>query len=427
MQSSVFQNKNFVLSILGALVSNIGAVFYSFVVGFWLLELTSNNAMIQGAYLGLCGVVYVIVTLFGGVLADRFHKARIMVICDFAKGLLILVTTLLIMIGKDNTASVVILFVCGVFSNVISAIFSPAASSIYPLIVPEEQLQQANSYQTALLTFQGIIGTFLAGVLYGVASPYTIFFIVSGCYIASGVSEMFIRYEDVGTESKLTVKESFRDIRDGAGYVFSSKTLSVFILMILIINFFFSPISENFVPYLIKTDVASHAHIWMDTVSDEMWQSVFITAFSIGSVIFAVAISCKDLSTHLTKNLKFTLSALALALVAETASYYIFVEKGAGFNAFLIISTVLFFAVGGLISMTNIPATTKLQTIVEKDKLGKVSSILNVGAMGLTPLSSFLAGIVLEYAGIFTLLTVCSIGMMIPLVLLFASKAIRDF
>ena len=77
MMQNVFHNKNFVLVFIGALVSNIGSLFYSFAVGYWILDITNNNAVIQGIYLGVCGLTFVLFSLFGGVLSDRFNKVKI--------------------------------------------------------------------------------------------------------------------------------------------------------------------------------------------------------------------------------------------------------------------------------------------------------------------------------------------------------------
>ena len=48
---NVFASRNFRLVFLGALVSELGAVLYSFAVGFYLLEISDNNAVLQGGYL----------------------------------------------------------------------------------------------------------------------------------------------------------------------------------------------------------------------------------------------------------------------------------------------------------------------------------------------------------------------------------------
>ena len=93
---NVFRNKNFVLIFLGALVSNIVSLFYSFAVSYWILDITNNNAIIQGAYLGTCGLTFVLFSLIGGVLSDRFNKAKLMYICDYIKGVLIIGSSVII-------------------------------------------------------------------------------------------------------------------------------------------------------------------------------------------------------------------------------------------------------------------------------------------------------------------------------------------
>ena len=75
---NVFAGRNFRLVFFGALVSELGAVLYSFAVSFYILEISNNNAFLQGLYLALCGVAMLVLTPVGGVLGDRFNKARIM-------------------------------------------------------------------------------------------------------------------------------------------------------------------------------------------------------------------------------------------------------------------------------------------------------------------------------------------------------------
>ena len=83
---NVFYNRNFRLVFLGALVSELGALLYSFAVSFYILQISGNNAFLQGLYLALCSVAMLLFTPVGGVLGDRFSKAKIMYICDFCIG-----------------------------------------------------------------------------------------------------------------------------------------------------------------------------------------------------------------------------------------------------------------------------------------------------------------------------------------------------
>ena len=172
---NVFRYKNFTLAFLGALVSNLGNTLYTFAVSFYILALTGNNAFIQGLYLATGGIVYVLVTLFGGVISDRFHKGKIMFICDYAKGgMLIAFTLLLTLVIKDASAKVAILFVIAVIGNIIAAIFSPAAASLLPHIVPEKSYQQGQSYYSLMQSSLGVLGIILAAVLYCVLDNFVL-------------------------------------------------------------------------------------------------------------------------------------------------------------------------------------------------------------------------------------------------------------
>ena len=74
--NNVFRNKNFCLVFLGALVSEIGALLYSFAVSFYILQISGNSAFIQGLYLALCGAAMLVFTPVGGVLGDRMNNMR---------------------------------------------------------------------------------------------------------------------------------------------------------------------------------------------------------------------------------------------------------------------------------------------------------------------------------------------------------------
>ena len=45
---NVFAGRNFRLVFFGALVSELGALLYSFAVSFYILEISNNNAFLQG-------------------------------------------------------------------------------------------------------------------------------------------------------------------------------------------------------------------------------------------------------------------------------------------------------------------------------------------------------------------------------------------
>lgn len=425
---NVFHNKNFVLIFLGTLVSNIGSLFYSFAVSYWILDITNNNAILQGSYLGACGITYVLCSLFGGVLSDRFNKAKLMYICDYVKALLIAISSVIILFSKDNVSlNIVVLFVMGIISNIIAAVFSPASASILPLIVEKEQLQQAISYKSVLSSLQAIIGLFLAGLLYSLVPMTTLFFIIAICYFLSAVSEMFIKYEYKPSESKLTLKTTLEDIKDGFTYIGTKKVLATFLPMIIFINFFFAPISENFLSYFIKTDIASNPnYLFHSFVNLEMWGAIFSVIVSISSIIFGIVLSTKTVDRNTGKSIKKWLFAFGVLVLVLAFSYMFLVDKYDMLNTFLIVFMVVALLMGMMLSFINIPASTIIQTITEPDKLGKVSSITDLVSQGLIPVATFGAGFVISYCGCSVLLIVCSVGLLAVATMLLFNKSMND-
>ena len=424
---NVFCYKNFTLTFLGAFVSNLGNTLYTFAVSFYILALTNNNAFIQGLYLATGGIVYVLVTLFGGVISDRFHKGKIMFICDYAKGGILVAFTLLLMLVIQNpTAKVAILFVIAVIGNIIAAIFSPAASSLLPHIVPEKSFQQAQSYNSLMQSSLGILGVILAAVLYGVLDIHILFFIVGGCYILSGVSEMFIKYDYKKNADKLTLKRTFQDIGDGMKYIAGLKPLLFLMLGILLLNFFVSPLSANFLPYFVATDVASHNYLFSNFLTPEMWSSVIQVAYAIGMIIMAVILSSRPQKNRIYKGLSVSLIIFATLYVVLTVIYILFASNVADINVMLIAFVPIGITMGMTLITINIPITTKMLTIVDKDKLGKVNSVVDVGSQGLIPLSNFLAGLVISGLGPSWLCIISTGGLSLMTIILVLNKHVKQ-
>ena len=426
---NVFKNKNFTLTFLGALVSNIAALFYSFAVSFYILKITGNNALIQGLYLAVGGITFCVVTLFGGVVADRFNKAKIMYMCDYLKGGIIIGFTFLLMFAIKSTEwKVAALFIVTVLLNAIAGIFSPASSALLPQIVEEHQFQQAQSYFSILNSFQSIIGVILAGVLYTLIPLNVLFFIVGGCYILSAISEMFIKYTSnfEKRDEKLTFKVVLKDIGDGFKYLKSIKALLVMMICILFVNFFFSPVFDNFPPYFIATDITGSNYLFHESLAPEMWSSFFSVAVGIGSLATGIILSNLKQADKCNRIVRWSMMGISFLIILMATFYGLFSIGVISINALLIIILVILFLVGASIILINVPSSSAMMKIVDKDKLGKLTSVTSIGSQGLIPLSMFLGGIALTYIGSLGMLIACAAGLLITSLVLFFAPSFRN-
>ena len=424
---NVFSVRNFRLVFFGALVSEIGAVLYSFAVGFYILEITDNNAFLQGLYLALCGVTLLLFTPVGGVLGDRFHKARIMSVCDFLKGGLILLAILPMVLFPQPKAHVVILFVVGVAGNAVSGIFNPASAAMLPNIVEEDRLQQANAYFSVKNALESIFGVVLAGVLYAALPIRLLFAVVGICYLLSGISEMFIRYAHVRKEERLTLRAALSDLREGVGYLRGQKAILTMMGAALFLTFFFSPIFGNYIPFFVRTDLAQAPSYLFDRVlTPELWSSVFSVLFGVSSLAASVLLSARPQREKNGRRIALRICGMAAFSIVLTAAYWLLVRRGASLNAYLLLLGFGFLLIGLLLVFINVPLNTVIMRIVDKNQLSKVSSITSTISQGLIPISSVLAGLTLQNLGSTILLAICSAGLTVTAVSLLFSRSIRS-
>ena len=426
-RDSVFRSRNFRLVFFGALVSELGALLYSFAVSFYILQISGNSAFLQGLYLALCGAAMLVFTPVGGVLGDRFNKAKIMYVCDYLKGATIILATVLMLLFREADAHIAILFALGILGNIISGIFTPASGALIPHIVEGEKLQQANSWFTIKSSLEGILGVVLAGILYAAMPIHTLFFLVGLCFLASGVSEMLIRYAHTPSLDRLTFRVAFRDMRDGLQYLKTQKAILALLGAVLFINFFFAPLSGNFIPYFVRTDLAGAPSYPLDhLLTPELWSSVFSVCVGIGSLIGAAVLSARKQAEKCGFTVAVRLCVEAAIMITLSFSYWLLVDRSSSLNIFLPCFCGGCFAVGLLLSFINIPISTAMMRIVDKDKLSKVNSIISIGAQGMIPIASVLAGAVLQSFGSSVLLFACSFGFAVTAVLLIINKPVRE-
>jgi Major Facilitator Superfamily. len=426
-RANVFSLRNFRLVFFGALVSELGATLYSFAVSFYILEISGNNAFLQGLYLALCGGVLLVFTPIGGVLGDRYDKARIMFVCDYMKGGLILLATLFLALFPSQSAHIAILFAVGILGSAVSGVFDPAAGALLPSIVEEDSLQQANAYFSVKSALLGILGVVLAGILYGALPIRLLFMLVGVCFLLSGVSEMFIRYAHTPSGEKLTVRLALSDMGEGLRYLRGQKAVMALVISILFVNFFISPIGSNFIPYFIRTDVALAPSYLLDKLlTPELWTSVFSMLLGLSSLVGSVILSARAQEDKCGHKVAVRLCVMAGLTIALTVSYWLLVAKGISLNAFLLLFCLGCLLLGAILSFINIPISTALMRVVDKDKLSKVTSILSILSQGLVPIASVLAGAVLQVFGSSVLLLACSVGFTAAALFLLVNKQAKE-
>jgi MFS family permease len=134
----------------------------------WLLLQLSDSGAVLGAGVALNAVPGLVLGPWGGVLADRFSRRRILLFTQTVFALLAATQAVAAMTGS---LTVTTLLVFSFLAGLVGVIDGPAAGALGTTLVPPEDLPNAAALGSATNSLGRIVGMSVAGVLIAVAGP----------------------------------------------------------------------------------------------------------------------------------------------------------------------------------------------------------------------------------------------------------------
>ncbi|HFM7781019.1 TPA: macrolide efflux MFS transporter Mef(H), partial [Enterococcus faecium] len=180
-------NRDFILVVIGQIISLFGNAILRFALPYYLLKETGSSALF-GIATACSFLPMVILSLVGGIIADRTNKRNIMVILDFVTAIIILVFYL--SLGKIPIIPLFIVALMLLYG--ISGAYQPAVQASIPLLVSSDKLTVGNAIINQVNTLANFIGPAISGVVfqfYGI-NPILIVSII--CFTFSAIMEIFI-------------------------------------------------------------------------------------------------------------------------------------------------------------------------------------------------------------------------------------------
>lgn len=133
-------NKDFIMVLIGQIISLFGNTILRFALPLYLLNKTESASLF--GIVSACAFIPMIFTMpIGGIIADRVNKRNIMVILDFLTAIITLAVMMLL--GKVNL--IVLLLIALLLLYGIQGAYQPAVQASVPVLVPSDGLMQANS------------------------------------------------------------------------------------------------------------------------------------------------------------------------------------------------------------------------------------------------------------------------------------------
>ena len=248
MNSRLFQ-RDFTIMILGQIISLFGNAILRFSLSLYVLEVT-GSAAVFGTILAASMIPTVLLSPFGGVLADRLPKQKIMTILDFVTaGLIVFYDSVY---GSAGNLAAVTIFM--ILLTLIQAFYQPSVQASIPLLASQEQLMAANGIVMQVQALAGLLGPILAGMLYGIGGVKPILAASAVCFFLSAVMELFLRIPHEKREADGSpVRMALLDLKGAVTYLIRENTC-LFKLLIVVagINLFLSALFIIGLPYLVK-------------------------------------------------------------------------------------------------------------------------------------------------------------------------------
>jgi len=344
-------------------ISNFGNGMSPIALAFGILHLPNGDANLLGLVLGATTVAMLIMSPFGGVLADKFGRIRAVAFADLvgAAGLFVQVAYF----ATGNVPLLVLLLVNMNF-GLMWGIFWPAMSGVLPALVPDEHLQKTNSVNNFFSNGAIILGAAAGGIIVAGWGSTWALAIDAATFVIGG--SLLFSFRHVSPKSVQTENTMFDDLIHGWKIFISYRwiVIGVFGFSFVILAW---AAGENVLGPLIALKEFNGAKSW----------SLVLTFEGIGLVIGSLI----GIKIKLKYPLRF------LLLISFSISLYMWSMAKPQSIWFIAFCALLW---GMTIDLWTTIWSTAMAREVPREALSRVSSFDAMGTMMLRPVGLAIAG-----------------------------------
>jgi MFS family permease len=364
------RNRDYRLLFQGSAVTSIGFWMQQAALGWLVLDLT-NSAL----FLGWASVArqfpMMVVSPFGGVLADRLDRRFLMIGTQVVQLVLTALLAVLVFTDLVNIWHVLIctfLFGCSVSVNV------PARQALVPALVGRERLANALALYNMSLNASRIIGPSMAGLVMGWAG-------VGGCLALQSVGYLWavanvfqVRKVPLGAAGR-TGSTVLQNLMEGLRYCVRTRPIFVQLLIAAVPTIVAYPYMQLLPAFARDVYEIGPAGL-----------GVLMTAMGVGALIGSFAVASR-------RNIERK-SRITLICAAAFGTFLC----GFALSPWLPLALVFLALAGGASAIYTTLNGTILQELAPDEYRGRVSSVYMV-TWGMMPLGALPAGAVAEIWG----------------------------
>lgn len=320
---SSFRYRNYRLFFTGQLISQTGSWMQRIALGWYVLELTHNDAFAVGVMAFAQFLPYTIFGLFAGVITDRLDARRLVITTQLLQTVSAAVLT---WVAFGGFAKPWMLYVIAFVNGTVLVLDVPSRQQLTYRMVGRDTLPNAIALNSSLFNASRIFGPSVAGILLGFAGVGVCFLVNAISFLAVLLSLFAMRTRDFFPFEEFDRPRIFAGTREGLAYVRRQpRMLAVLALTVVLSTFAF-----NFnvtLPVLAKVTLHGHGTVYG-------FLSAVFGAGALAGALIAASRARASTRVMVIGALVFTGAELLLALAAnEYAAGLLLFLVGAGFTA----------------------------------------------------------------------------------------------
>ena len=355
-------------------ISNVGNGVSPIALAYGVLSLPDATGKDLSIVMAARFVPLLAFMLFGGVIADRFQRNRLVGGSDMIGSFLAAISAISLIAGFSSTW---LLALMGGLFGILNAIWWPAMSGVLPEILPKEKLQEGNAVIGLLTNFGYIIGTLGGGILVSSVGAGWGLLVDAMSFFIAGVIVWFL---PIAGRIKEKSPGIIHDLVVGWREFISRSWVIAMVISFALINIAFESMLSVLGPLNFS-----------DPVTGPRQWSYNLAGLSIGMLLGGIW----ALKVKIGRPLYLAMVLIALSAVWDYALAF-------DFPMFLSVLAAVFSGISLEIFMVT--WNTSLQSHVPEESYSRVSSYDTLGSFGIAPLGIVIAGPLAMHFGVNTIL-----------------------
>jgi len=338
----------------------------------WLVLKLTDSSVALGTVTMLQFLPITLLTLFGGVLADRLPKRAVVFCTQSVAAAQALVLAILVL---TNTVHLWQVYALALLLGVVNAFDNPTRQAFVGELVGKDHLQNAVALNSSLFNAARVIGPAVGGVVISTIGIGQAFLFNGLSFIPVLIGLALMRPKDFFATAHPPRGNVFRQVAEGVRYAVGAPDILLVLLTMAVVGTF----GYNYttiLPLLAKYVLHAGA----------VGLGVLTSAVGVGSLAAALAVASARRASE--------------AILLSAAMIFSIMLVLVGLSSWLPLTLVLLGLMGGMGIVFTTGANTRLQLTAPGELRGRVLSLYFLLFAGTTPLGGLLVGVLAARLGV---------------------------